>query len=146
MTNPLIEKFYELHPEKKEKPKVIKAENAKIEFEGEVTLSQVENAFKKWSSNTSIKGTEIGYTYIDEISVTSNLTSPSVATSNAGITKASNTYTTHDIHDNDKSFLQIAEKIKNGEAQVVSMNMEMGHKYINTTGARITFEVSLDDY
>jgi hypothetical protein len=44
------------------------------------------------------------------------------------------------------TFQQVAEKIKNGEAQVVSMNMEMGHKYINTTGARITFEVSLDDY
>jgi len=30
MTNPLLDKFYELHPEKKEKPKVIKAENAKV--------------------------------------------------------------------------------------------------------------------
>lgn len=52
----------------------------------------------------------------------------------------------YDLDDLKASFQQVAEKIKNGEAQVVSMNMEMGHKYINTTGARITFEVSLDDY
>jgi hypothetical protein len=52
----------------------------------------------------------------------------------------------YDLDDLKTSFQQVAEKIKNGEAQVVSMNMEMGHKYINTTGARITFEVSLDDY
>ncbi len=52
----------------------------------------------------------------------------------------------YDLDDLKASFQQVAERIKNGEAQVVSMNMEMGHKYINTTGARITFEVSLDDY
>ncbi len=96
MTNPLIEKFYELHPEKKEKSKG--------------TVSEVDEAFKKWSSNTP---------------VASNLTTPLGTTSNTGIAKASNTYTTHDIDDNDKSFLQIAEEIKNGNAQVRSMSMEI---------------------
>jgi hypothetical protein len=126
MNNPLIEKFYELHPEKKEKPKVIKAD----EFEGEVTLAQVENAFKKWDSNY--------------IPVTSNLPTPSVATSNTGITKASNTYTTHDIDDTDKSFLQIAEEIKNGNAQVRSMSMEINDVLGCYDGVKkITFEVYL---
>ncbi len=52
----------------------------------------------------------------------------------------------YDINSVNVSFHQVVEQVKKGEAQVVSMNMEMGHKYINTTGARITFEVSLDDY
>ena len=126
MTNPLIEKFYELHPEKKEKPKVIKAENAKVEYELDPNfLGQL----AKLNPPTPI---------------TSNLTSPSVATSNAGITKASNTYTTHDIHDNDKSFLRIADKIKNGNAQVSSMSMEINDVLGCYDGVKkITFEVYL---
>jgi hypothetical protein len=116
-SNPLIQKWEEIHG-KKENPKVIKAD----EFEGEVTLAQVENAFKKWSSNTS---------------VASNLTTPSVATSNTGITKASNTYTSHDIHDTEKSFLQVADKIKQGKANVGSMTME----HSSIFGSRIIFEV-----
>jgi hypothetical protein len=35
MTNPLIEKFYELHPEKKEKPKLPRIED----YEGEETIA-----------------------------------------------------------------------------------------------------------
>ncbi len=127
MSNPLLEKYFELHPEKKEKPKVIKAENAKIEFEGEVTLAQVENAFKKWSSNTS---------------VASNLTSPSVATSNTGITKASN-FLTHDIHDTEKTFLQVADKIKQGKAKVGSVSME--HDVMFMGGTKVFFEVYVNE-
>ena len=56
------------------------------------------------------------------------------------------TLKTYDLDELKASFQQVAERVKNDKAQVVSMNMEMGHKYINTTGARITFEVSLDDY
>lgn len=121
MTNPLIEKFYELHPEKKEKPKVIKAD----EFER--TVAQVDEAFKKWSSNTS---------------VTSNLTSPSVATSNTGITKASN-FLTHDIHDTEKTFLQVADKIKQGKAKVGSVSIE--HDVMLMGGTKIFFEVYVDN-
>ena len=122
MTNPLIDKYFELHPEKKPKPKVIEAENAKIEFER--TVSEVDEAFKKWSSNTS---------------VASNLTSPSVATSTTGITKASS-FITHDIHDTEKTFLQVADKIKQGKAKVSSMSMGMDIM----SGTKITFEVYVD--
>ena len=45
----------------------------------------------------------------------------------------------YDLDDLKASFQQVAEKIKNGEAQVVSMNMEFGD-YMN----KITFEVYLD--
>ena len=116
MTNPLIEKFYELHPEKKEKPK------------GKV--AEVDEAFKKWASNTN------------STSVASNLTNPSVATSTTGITKASNIFTTHDIHDTNKSFLQVAETIKNGKAQVSNMSMEVDVGCYNGV-KKITFEVML---
>jgi hypothetical protein len=134
MTNPLIDKYFEIHPEKKPKPKpkVIKAE----EFEGEVTREQVDNAFKKWASNY--------------IPVASNLTSPSVATSTTGITKAlpaaSNTSITkpptlksYDLDDLKASFVAVTERVKNGEAQVSSMSMEMDIM----NGTKITFEVML---
>ena len=46
--------------------------------------------------------------------------------------------TTHDIDSINDSFLQIAEKVKNKEAQVTSMNMDYEHQ---TRTQRITFEV-----
>ena len=46
------------------------------------------------------------------------------------------TLKSYDLDDLKASFQQVAEKIKNGEAQVVSMNMEFGD-YMN----KITFEV-----
>jgi hypothetical protein len=135
-SNPLLAKYEELYG-KKEKPKVIKAD----EFEGEVTLEQVENAFKKWSSNTS---------------VASNLTSPSVATSNTGITKAlpatSNTGITKaspikcfDNPSGNDAFLQIAEKVKNGTAQVKTVCIEVEHYAMLSYGKKITFEVYVDN-
>ena len=45
----------------------------------------------------------------------------------------------YDLDDLKASFQQVSEKIKNGEAQVVSMNMEFGD-HMN----KITFEVYLD--
>jgi hypothetical protein len=134
MTNPLIEKFYELHPEKKEKPKVIKAD----EFEGEVTLAQVENAFKKWASNTSIKGNQIGYTYTDE------MTNPLIEKYNQ-LYKPQKpeppSLTTYDPDDLKECFIKTAFEVKTGIAQIISMNMEMDTMGIHSAGAKITFEV-----
>ena len=39
----------------------------------------------------------------------------------------STSFKTYDPHSGEDSFLQIAEKMKNKKAQVVSMSMEMGH-------------------
>lgn len=55
-------------------------------------------------------------------------------TSTIPITK----FTTHDIDSINDSFFQIAEKIKNKEAQVCTMNMDTDHQ---TRTQRITFEV-----
>ena len=95
MSNPLIDKFYELHPEKKEEPK-------KVEYELPVDFK----------------------TKLKELRDTSTVP----------ITK----FTTHDIDSINDSFLQIAEKIKNKEAQVCTMNMDYEHQ---TRTQRITFEV-----
>ena len=47
-------------------------------------------------------------------------------------------FITHDIDSINDSFLQIAEKIKNKEAQVCTMNMDYEHQ---TRTQRITFEI-----
>ena len=131
MTNPLLQKYEELYG-KKEEPKVIKADEL-------VTVAQLDDAFKNWASSTSTKGTQIGYTYTDEISIPSNLTSPSVATSNTSITKPP-ILKSYDLDDIKASFVAVAERVKNGEAQVSSMSMEMDRM----SGTKITFEVYLD--
>jgi hypothetical protein len=48
----------------------------------------------------------------------------------------------YDLDDLKVSFQQIAEKVKNDEAQVSSMSMEMDIMY----GTKITFEVYVNDY
>jgi|APGre2960657373_1045057.scaffolds.fasta_scaffold66480_5 hypothetical protein len=113
MTNPLIEKFYELHPEKKEEPKVIKTENAKVE----------------------IKGTQIGYTYTDEISVATSNT-------NISITKPPSLII-YDPDDLNVSFQQVVDKIQQGKAQVASMSME--RDIMSIMRNKIIFEVYVDD-
>ena len=113
MTNPLIQKYEELYG-KKEKPKVIKAENAKVE----------------------IKGTQIGYTYTDEISVATSNT-------NISITKPRKLAKCYDRDDLKISFYQVADKIEQGKAQVASMNMEIDSMSIMRN--KIIFEVYVDD-
>ena len=53
-------------------------------------------------------------------------------------TKKLPTLTSYDIDSCEDSFLQIAEKLKKGEAKVSSMNMEIDQQ---TRTQRITFEV-----
>jgi hypothetical protein len=69
-------------------------------------------------------------------------TIPSVATSTTGITKASN-FLTHDIHDTEKTFLQVADKIKQGKAKVGSVSIE--HDVMLMGGTKIFFEVYVDN-
>ncbi len=97
MTNPLIEKFYELHPEKKEKPKFIKGENAKVEIKG----------------------------------------------NSSGVICAKNfpPLISHDIHSGNDAFLQIAEKVKNGTAQVTTVSLQVDAHGVFSYGKRITFDV-----
>ena len=113
--NPLLQKYEELYG-KKEKTKVIKAENVKVE----------------------IKGTQIGYTYTDEISVATSNT-------NISITKPRKLAKCYDCDDLKVSFQQVADKIQQGKAQVLSMSMEMGYPIGNCTPKTLTFEVRVYD-
>ena len=94
MNDALIKKFYELHPERKEKPKMPRIED----YEGEETFA---DELKK-SKSRKIKS--------------------------------------YDPDDLKVSFQQIAEQVKNGEAQVSSMSMEIDIM----SRTKITFEVYVD--
>jgi hypothetical protein len=122
MTNPLLDKFYEMFPEKKEEPKVIKAENAKIGFE-------LKQEFLEQLANQP-----------PITSVASNHTTHSVETGIPGITKASS-LTTYDPDSGKDAFLQIAEKVKNGIAQVKTVSIEVEDYGVFIYGKKITFEV-----
>ena len=95
MTNPLIDKFYELHPEKKEEPKP-------DYYKGEKSYAEE----------------------LEELRDTSTIP----------ITKL----TSYDNESLIDDFLQIAEKLKNKEAKVYSMNVDIDYSYRTK---RITFEV-----
>ena len=95
MTNPLIDKFYELHPEKKEEPKP-------DYYKGEKSYAEE----------------------LEELRDTSTIP----------ITKL----TSYDNESLIDDFLQIAEKVKNKQAQIYSMNMDMDYSCRTKT---ITFEV-----
>lgn len=114
-SNPLIAKYEEIYGPKKEEPK-------KAEYELPVDFK----------------------TKLKELRDTSTIPCvppQSVATSNTGIT-AANPYISKLIsYDNESlndSFLQIAEKVKNKQAQIYSMNMDIDQQ---TRTQRITFEV-----
>ena len=95
MTNPLIDKFYELHPEKKEEPKP-------DYYKGEKSYAEELRELRDTSTIPIAK------------------------------------FTTYDIDSIKDSFLQIAEKIKNKEAQVHTMNIYYEHQ---TGTQRIVFDV-----
>ena len=121
MTNsPLLDKFYELYPEKKEQPKPKPEPEEDNEFYvPEEILEQIKNC-----------------KIPDPVTA---LTTSIIPTSNtyAPIPPSVYKIKTYDLDDVNVSFQQVAEKIKNGEAQVSSVSMErdiMG-------GTKMTFEI-----
>ena len=123
MTNPLIDKFYELHPEKKEEPKpdYYKGEKSYAE-----ELEKIEFP-PEWSKTSVTTPTTINPNTLRPITSANHIPPPF------------KTLTSYDTHSVEDSFLQIAEKVKNKDAKVVSMSMNMEH-YRRS----VTFEVLLD--
>ena len=67
-------------------------------------------------------------THTEELKELRDISTVPVNTPNIITAKnASTSFKTYDVDSINDSFLQIAEKVKNKKAQVVSMNMEMGH-------------------
>ena len=120
MTNPLIDKFYELHPEKKEEPK---PEYVKLSEEQMDIVSKYLTTPDKYSTQSTI--------------TTTNLTS-----SGSGIT-AANPYAAYygnsSNYSSNNEFFKVANEIQKGNARVVSMHMNMEH-----FKKSITFEVVMD--
>lgn len=109
MTNPLIDKYFEIYPEKREKPK-------KVELEGTVKLSEEQM--------------DIVSKYLTTPNNYSTTSVTGVNPNSVSATTAANPYpklTSYDVDSVKDSFFQIAEKVKNGEARVVSMHMNMEH-------------------
>jgi cell fate regulator YaaT (PSP1 superfamily) len=124
--NPLIRKWEEIHG-KKQTPKVIKAENFKVEIKPKVQYELDLETLKKLQE---IKNNP-----------------PSVATVPSATTKASTSIKSYDVNSVSDSFFQVVEKIKDGTAQVTSMNMEydnIGGSF--RAGQRITFEVYVYEF
>jgi hypothetical protein len=107
MTNPLIQKFYELHPEKKQTPKVIKAENFEVEIKPKVQYEIDKKIAQRLQD------------------LQNNLPPVTTAPYNpSATTKAPTSIKSYDVHSVSDSFFQVAEKIKDGTAKVTCMNME----------------------
>ncbi len=124
MSNPLIDKFYELHPEKKEKPK-------KVEFEGTVKLSEEQMDIVSKYLTTP-----------DKYSTQSTITTTNLTSSGSGIT-AANPYAAYygnsSNYSSNNEFFKVANEIQKGNARVVSMHMNLEH-----FKKSITFEVVMD--
>ncbi len=114
MSNPLIDKFYELYPEKKEEPK-------KVEFEGTVKLSQeqmdIVSKYLTTPDNYSNTNTQSTIT-------TTNLLSSCIT--------AVNPYNIE--------FFKVANEIQKGNARVVSV--EVNREILGKTSVK--FEVVMD--
>lgn len=114
MSNPLIDKFYELHPEKKEKPK-------KEELVGHVNLSQEQMDIVSKYLTTP-----------DKYSTTSVTTPTTTNPNSVGAITAANhipppfkTLTSYDPSGGGNSFLEVANKIQKGDARVIGMSVNM---------------------
>lgn len=126
MTNPLIDKYFELHPEKKEKPKPQKSPIVEYFDEvGPIPSKEVIEKLQALQPNSKVISSS-------STSVSYNPKPPSLVS--------------YDYHSGEDSFLQIAEKVKNKDARVTSVTLNSDSAGLFTTGkTTITFEVEVWD-
>ena len=123
MTNPLIAKWEELHNSKKEKPKppIVKY----VDEVGSIPSKEVIEKLNQLQPNSKIISTSTS-------SITTTPNPPSLVS--------------YDPHSGEDSFLQIAEKVKNKDARVISVTLNRDSVGLFTTGlTTITFEVEVWD-
>jgi hypothetical protein len=117
-SNPLIAKYEEIYG-KKEEPKSQKPPIVEYVDNGGSTPSQeVIEKLRQLQPNSNI-----------------------ISASNASVSITPKPLVSYDVDSGKDSFLQIAEKVKNREAQVTSMSMERDIM----SGTSITFEVRMWD-
>ena len=127
MTNSLIEKFYELRPEKKEKPKPPKIED----YKGEKTIADKLKELRD-TSTISVANPNSLITKSNYISAT-----------NASVSVKPKALQTYDVDVCKDTFLQIAERVKQGDARItcVKLNRELVSGYPTGLRQTFTFEV-----
>ena len=127
MSNPLIEKYFELYPEKKEEPKPEpKKEYLGLSQEQMDIVSKYLTDPKNYSTTSVTTPTTINPNSVSAITPANHIPPPF------------KTLTSYDTHSVEDSFLQIAEKVKNKEAKVVYMSVNMEH-----FSKSVTFEVQV---
>lgn len=110
MSNPLIAKYEEIYGKKEEpKPDYYKGEKSYTEELEEIEFPP------EWSVSSVTTPTTINPNTLRPITSANHIPPPF------------KTLTSYDTHSVEDSFLQIAEKVKNGEARVTSMSMNMEH-------------------
>lgn len=117
MSNPLLDKYFELYPEKKEEPK-------KVEYEIDSSTVAAVDEYLKYTKP---------YLSSPNIPLT---TSPTVVNPNSLIGPSPKS----SVNANN-FFLEIAEKIKNGTAQVTTASLQVDAVGTFSFGKTITFEV-----
>ena len=124
MSNPLIDKYFELYPEKKEEPKK--------EY---LALSEEQMDIVSKYLTTPDKYSTVSVTNVNPNSVS--------------IITAANPYsklTSYDVDSAENYFLEVAEKIKNKNAKVTSITLNSDRAGLFTTGmTTMTFEVQVYD-
>jgi hypothetical protein len=129
--NPLIAKWEELN-KKKEPPKLPKIED----YEGEETIA---DELKK----SKLKPFELDPEFVKQLEFVKQFENKSTFPIDT-TTKNPPSLKTYDPDDSKVSFQQVADKIQQGKAQVLSMSME--RDIMGIMRNKIIFEVSLDDY
>jgi len=125
-SNPLIQKWEEIH-KKKEPPKMPRIED----YEGEETIA---DELKK----SKLKPFELDPEFVKQLEFVKQFENKSTFPIDT-TTKNPPSLKTYDPDSVNVSFQQIAEKVKNGEAQVSSMSMEVDSMCIMRN--KIIFEV-----
>jgi hypothetical protein len=117
MSNRLIDKYFELYPEKIEEPKPTKPPIVEYYDEvGSIPSKEVIEKLRQLQPNSKV------------------------------ISSSGTSLTSYDTHSTEDSFFQVAELMKNGTARVISMRMNTDAFGGFYTGKRtVTFEVDIWD-
>jgi hypothetical protein len=123
MSNPLIDKYFELYPEKKEKPKPQKPPIVEyVDNGGSTPPQEVIERLRQLQPNSKV-----------------------ISASNTSVSIKPKPLISYDPHSTEDSFLQVAELVKQNKAKIISMNMSVdatGELFAKT----ISFEVMVAEW
>ena len=156
MSNPLIDKFYELHPDKKEEPK-----SQKIEMSGESSLTQeqIDNVGRYLTKASEYDKTDVStpkglknalltaVNAFTDARVPSGVSSGSyTSATNSTVSVQPSKLTSYDPHSVEDIFFETAEKIKNKDAKVISVTYTHDRVGLFSAGMlTMTFQVQVWD-